>query len=735
MAGYGAGTYGAGIYGGGTVGAPLLPAVLAGATLLVEVAWGADLTADPAGWVWTDITRDVRQDPGITTTMGRGDEASVSQPATTTMLLDNTAARYSLGPQSPNYPNVRRNTPVRVQVDPGDGSFRTVFFGFADGFTPAWNLAATVPDVHLSASGTLRRLLQGASPVASTLRRVLPGNPAVIAYWPCEEGRSAQQINAEIGSPLVITGSPGFGKSDVFDCSGQLPTLDGSSWLGPVGQLTSTGQLQIRWLMDIPVDGTDDNTQLIGLGCSGSISRWDMRYETGITGNLRIRAYDGFGTILLDSAISVGLNGFRGQVGLQLRQVGADVEWDLDFLRVGAAGSSGIGATIAGRTVGGATNVSVNGDGGNADVTIGHIAVYNANTPESENIAQLNAYAGEVTFVRYYRVCDENNIVREAFGDGTGFNAPSDKMGPQLATTVVDLLRQVETADQGVLFDGTNAGLLFTTRRYAENRSPSLTISAAAAKLASPFGPVDDDQRTRNRVQAKRSNGASVTVEDTDGPLGVQTVGLYDTTIEVNAQLDSTVELHAGWLLAKGTVTGYRYPTLSVDLGAAPDLAAAWASLRPGQRIDVTGLDDVLPGHPAGTLSLLVEGLSNDITGTAWTGTARCSPYSPWRVAVTAATTGDTGEYLGRLDTDSSELTTAAAAGATSLAVSVLAGPTWTLTADDYPLVLDVGGVAVRATACTGVLPGARTFTIDPLPLARPAGSPVSVWQPPALGL
>jgi hypothetical protein len=49
------------------------------AALAVEVAFGADvstdLTPNPALWVWTDVTDDVRVSPGISTSMGRNDES------------------------------------------------------------------------------------------------------------------------------------------------------------------------------------------------------------------------------------------------------------------------------------------------------------------------------------------------------------------------------------------------------------------------------------------------------------------------------------------------------------------------------------------------------------------------------------------------------------------------------------------------------------------------------------
>src|SRR6266566_4253622 len=83
--------------------------------LVVEIAWGADLTANPASWVWTDVTTDVQIEGGkkVSITVGRADEASAAQPAHATMVLDNRRNTYSRSPLSQNWPNVRKNTPVR----------------------------------------------------------------------------------------------------------------------------------------------------------------------------------------------------------------------------------------------------------------------------------------------------------------------------------------------------------------------------------------------------------------------------------------------------------------------------------------------------------------------------------------------------------------------------------------------------------------------------------------------
>jgi hypothetical protein len=333
---------------------------------------------------------------------------------------------------------------------------------------------------------------------------------------------------------------------------------------------------------------------------------------------------------------------------------------------------------------------------------------------------------------RLVRLCTENDVELEVF---TAADVPGDldQMGPQLIAPLVDLLRECETADQGMLFDGRHAGLSYVTRYRRERGTVALTIDASQGELASPFEPVDDDQRTRNRMQITRLHGITVTREDTGGPLGTGVVGIYDDSMTINNRNDSMARQYALWFVNLGTVEGYRYPSVTVDLAAAPQLAAAVLDVVPGDRIEVTGLDDTLAGFPQDTVSLIVEGIAHELTTRSWRATFRCSPFEPWAIGEVAAATGDTSDMVMRCDTDGSTVNTTAAAGATSLSVAS-SGVRWTTASDDYPLHLSVGGVKVRATACSGSS-SPQTMTVDPLPVARASGLPIKLWEPRRIGL
>ena len=84
--------------------------------VLVEMGWGG-LVQAPWSITWTDITNRVDQGQGVTITRGASDELSETQPGTATMTLDNLDGALTPGnPNSPYYPYVRKNAPVRVSV-------------------------------------------------------------------------------------------------------------------------------------------------------------------------------------------------------------------------------------------------------------------------------------------------------------------------------------------------------------------------------------------------------------------------------------------------------------------------------------------------------------------------------------------------------------------------------------------------------------------------------------------
>lgn len=725
-------------------GVPLLTAQLgAGARLAVEVAWGADLTTAMAGWVWTDITSSVRMDPGLALRHGRNDEASNVQPAQCSMILNNSTGAYSRGGQSPNWPFVRRNTPLRVSVDAtGLGTFETLFIGYADSWQPTWDQSAHVATVALTASGILRRLEQHDSPVQSSLRRELSNDPTVVAYWPLEEGKKTTDPQSAIpGHPPmeVYDTVVEFGAdTSTFDSSVQSPKIVFGALAGPVPLYTPTSEWQTRLLMKFSDDGTkmtDTGVMLRVLTDRVDIGRFDVLWRAG--GMPEVRTYDAAGTLLTASGAIGGFSliGKAGRFVLEVKQNGVNVDWKVVFQSTDELVGAPVGSGSVAGTLGRVTRVFIAPDGNHTDLVVGHLVVQKTITSVFSDFSELSAYVNEYASTRFNRLCDENGIAKIALGDGM-VATPLEKMGVQKPQSLLALLREVEAAGDSILYDGDrNEGLVLWTRRARENRTPSMTI--ATSQLATPLQPVDDDADLLNRAQVTRQDGGSTVAEDITGPLGTNAVGTYDASTTLNVAADTSLPDFASWYVHKGTIEGYRYPSIDLDLKAAPSLVASWLTISgPGQRIDITGPELVAAGHPTGTIELEVQGYSQVITPYSWKVSINCAPYQPWRIIRLAADTGDTSEFTARLDTDGSTVASAASAGATSLSVATTTGPLWTTAADDFPLVVEVGGIAVTVTAISGAS-SPQTFTVtgSTVTKALAAGLALDVYRPTVLGL
>lgn len=735
----------------------------------VAIAFAGDLS-DPDGssWIYTEVTTDVRVAQGIYMRHGRSDEASASQPATCRFTLDNRQGKYSLGGRSPYWPNVRQGTPVTIYIDIGTGGgMEAVFTGYVDGFTPEYSINPLVnltgkgdATVQVVASGALRRLGQGSPPVFSSMRRAMLKDPDVRAYWPCEDGKNAGFISSGIpghppmdfsgrlhdgSNPGLPAATPNLASSEPFDCSLALPQLNDSEWYGNVPIYTATNTICLWFLIDIPDSGSNDSAVLIGLITTGDPSFWEIRYKTG--GVLNLRAWRSFSTLVggLDTDLGFTLNGRRGLLSLELTTSGGNVAWNLQFIEEGTTFSGGASGTVTTGTVGRAVRVQTNTDGGHVQVTMGHIAVRSAARNIADAVARVNAHNSDQVGERLFRITAENLLPYTQNDGDVPVDTVTDQMGPQRPNTVLGILNECETCDQGLLWDGVDPGLQYSTKRYRESRAPALTLSVPAAKVAFPFVPVHDDQNRRNRVTANRQEGASAIYEDTTGPLGSTIIGRYDDSIDVNVELDSSMIYYAGWLVHTGTIEGYRWPRLGMDLAANPDLIDDWLpidptnpphrkTIIPGDRVDVTGLDLVNASAPVEPISLGIEGFEQTITDSTWDVTLNTSPYYAWAVAQACATTGDTQEFGMRAETSGSTVAALIAAGQSVLSVATSSGPLWTTTADDFPLYLDVGGVRVRATACTGTS-SPQTFTVDAMPVDKPATTPVKLWRQPVLGL
>lgn len=196
--------------------------------------------------------------------------------------------------------------------------------------------------------------------------------------------------------------------------------------------------------------------------------------------------------------------------------------------------------------------------------------------------------------------------------------------------------------------DGT---ALMSHTAYVQATSRVFALDYAAGHISDPFHPTDDDQKLRNEITAKRTDGGEYTYSKTTGPQNVNDpaedadgVGVYDEGIEVNVADDAQLPDQASWRVHLSTVDEDRYPLVRIDLAANPDLADELTGLNPGDRITIANPPEWLA---PGTIELIAEGGTEPIGHpNDWDMQLNASPGRPWLVAqlVDDRAVGDTVE-------------------------------------------------------------------------------------------
>lgn len=599
------------------------------------------------------------------------------------------------------------------------------FQGQASGFTPLWDTSAKMAVVDLSASGKLRQLQQGKTPLRSALTRFVPST-SPLGYWPIEDGTATTQIASGLtgGPSMVVKGSIKFGSVDGPPGSAKLADFSpGGSASGPL----PVGVFGTSWNCDFaakfPTIGAGHTVAALQLAGIGGVVLWEIGGKDLASGGLYLTRSRSDG---VDSTTTSGVkidDGLWHLIRLDAQQSGSDIAW---FLYID--GSVVVNGLVPGFTLGGLNLATVNplGSPFGESPAMGHVAVCSPQVAAINIPLAFNGYAGETATARLARLSAEEGVPVEIRGTS------DTKMGPQGVDTFLNLLRECETADDGVLYDGRGPGLAYTARIVRYNAAAVLSVDVSAAQLGDPFAPADDDQRDRNLIKASRKNGSSAIYEDDFSPLGTQAIGVYDAEVTVNTASDDGLYDRAAWEVHKGTVDApYRYPRLSLDLGATPAVVDDWLSAGVSSRVDVLNVASEATQHPPSDVDLLLEGWAEQLSPFDWDAVGNCSPFPPWRVAVIEGG----GDTAWRIDSGSSTLAAGVAAGATSLSVaSADPAEVWSTSGGDYPRSVDVGGLEVTVTAVAGAS-SPQTFTVDALPYAVTAGSAVSLWHPPTIAL
>lgn len=611
------------------------------------------------------------------------------------------------------FDNFSAVSPVGIQAQGNVASIRPVW--------PTGNVqyAEALVDVK----GALWRLNQSPLLRSALYRCMTSASPAPVAYWSVEDGTASTSVASGLpgGQPLTARGTVKFAATTGPVGSGQLADLTGGGQLaGSVPQVSSTSW-RLEFATIFATIPAANFTAVMQVTSPGAVSLWEIDATDLANGGLYLQYVKNGAATQVYSNKKID-DGLWHWIQLDVQQSGADVAW---LLYVdGVAFASG---TITSVTLTPISGITVNPTGGSTESTsgVGHIAVWAPLPVTSTSLSAFRGYAGETANARMNRLCAEQNVAGVIVG---GIEA----MGPQSIAKFVDLLRECEAADGGMLLDGMHAGVTYIGRDFRENLSASLVLDANSRHVKLPFEPVEDDQRIITDATVTRQSGSSAQYADT---AKVASAGDYLGGGTINVSTDAALSNHASWLVHLSTVDEMRAPVVVLELAAHPELVASWLAMDVAKRYTVANLP---AQYPPGGLDLVLEQCVQTWNSASWRIELTGSPFAPWRVMVAAADSGDTGTFIGRFETESSALNAGITTTATSFAVKTNAGPLWTTTADDFPFDIDLEGEQVRVTNITGAS-SPQTFTvtrsINGVVKAHNANAPVFLFHAPVVGL
>lgn len=645
-----------------------------------------------SGAAWQDITSYVRIEDGIRTQVGQQDEAGQPTPSSCSFVLNTAGLWLPYDPTSPVYGRVGRNTPVRLRVG---GLYRF------QGEVARWDLVASdgvSPErTPVEAAGMLRRISQGAKPLASAPRRYIQTRTTPLAYWPLEDSETSGKFvpivnGSTVNAPLGVNLAD---DSEAFPASNPLPTLDAPVTFPVPTSVGTASPYVVRFFLLVP-SGTGAGT-VVSLALSGgSFGRIDLNYSTAAGGSLTPAAYDPSGSALT-MAVSAwtSVDNTPLLVTIYQNENGpTSASWFHRYDVVSRDGfiSSGTtyGNTNLGRTRGTLTSVTF-GSSAASGIVVGHLAMYSAIPPLATDA--IAGWAGEAANSRAFRIGQEAGVLIGANSSSPAAAA----LGVQRPGSAIELLREVVDSDGGLLYDShLSKAIVYRSTASMYNQHEVLAVTAGLDRIRAPLAPVVDDQNTRNDVEVvNRHTGTTQRAVATTGPLSVADapagVGRYDVSVAVNLQSDIRAANHAAMLVHRGTVSAARYPRVTLELSDADSaFLTAVHSVSPGSMIRLQGP----PGSGGGYVDLVALGWSEHIGSHTRRITFVCAPAEPYTVLrLDNSTYGRVGSTV--------TLATAQGPSSTSWPIDLVGGAPVAIAGGQFPIQLQVGGEQVTATACS----------------------------------
>ena len=656
---------------------------------------------------WHGIAADILTESKIKTVRGVTDDGEIRACSIMWTFNNQTDQYRPSNPSGPLYGLLQRNMPVAAAADLSVRACaeavefapdQTIDFDAVAGRGLRW--------VDLNAQGVLARIADWDEPVRSPMYLQISRYANLRAYLPLEDARGTDvPLNAAKGGGPPFGIGVSFANGDGPDGAGTATGSTATSRLGvPVLPMSSTAGWQVFFsaLLDAPPSVTLQPMLQWGVA-NGDQYTWSVNLTTF---NLRVNASDG--SVLSDDSVSFGGTDYQPWSNwltyrFRATQVGGNVLVEIAWYPQGI-GFVGYSPSHAG-TVSRPTNVRQYGNANTDGALYSHIGVLAGVTDDltdSDFTTAFDGYRGERAGVRFNRIMSQIGEGHGVIGS-TGDTWP---MGPQKPDTVINILREIQHTEDGLIFDTKGAlGVTMRTRFNITNQAAAMTL-AYLGDIAPPLKEKISTAGIANEVTASQRNGGSVTAVKVVGALSNQAppngIGVRKGSQDVNTSDETTLPVLAGWHLSRRTIEGSRYDSVVLDLDGDPGLITAAMLVDIGDRIVITGREP----EP---IELIVYGVTDSIESFRHMVTFTCVPGAVYRAAIYSDTNS-------RYDVDNSTVDLAVNTTATAWRVSALSvDDTWAVTGAGTPYEWIVAGERVRVTAMnapTGTGPFLQTCTV-----------------------
>ncbi|MCI4045482.1 hypothetical protein [Streptomyces sp. TRM75563] len=586
-----------------------------------------------------------------------------------------------------------------------------LFTGEVSDWPARWTGAGHDAYVPVQAAGILRRLGQGRRPLESTLRRRIPSDRHLIAYWPMEDGdRAAAAYSPLEGVPPLALSGFDYAADDSLGGSAPLPKAGESAALRGSVPRSSAAGWQVETVFFLPSMPTAE-TEILRINVAGSAMRTAIVYAS--TAGVRIEARDSTGDVLRfflysEPAALADFWGKWNRLSIYTADDAGDTRLYARWRNIVETGWWTVRTGVISGAQGAVTGVSGAWGPNTSGMALGHLAVFDVPATSSSLSAPPGSliYDGaddgfdrESALDRIRRLAAEEPVLLLAARDGDT-RTGSERMGPQGRAELLTLLGEIVDTDGGILAETMDRlGLVYRDRATLYNQAPTLTLDYAAGHVAPPLEPAEDDADRPNDVTVTRAGGSSGRVVIEEGPNSARPpeqggIGSYEEAVTLSLGSDSQARPIAGWRAHLGTWDEARYPTVRVELHRRPELIPTVLRLRVGDLVRIT--NPPLYTGP-GPLDLIVRQIQHEPRPRAWVLTLGCTPAGPYRVGVV----GDPD--LGRVDTAGTTLAGAASATDTLIRATTPTGLGWVQDLAEMPFDVQAGGEVMTVTDIVGV--------------------------------